>query len=242
MDIAVFTTVIAAFDSLVTSQPTRPLLTFYDDALGERTELSAATLANWVAKTANMLVDASGLGAGDTAAIRLPAHWQSAAVLLGCWTAGLAVDLGPDGTPAAAAFVSADQAELAERAQLAGAGETYALALAPLAAPFRNGPPPGTLDYVVQVRTHGDRFVPQVPVQASRLALADGTTHGQLLAAAASRGAPRHARLLIDGDARPHPVDWLLAPLVVGSSVVLCRNLDPAALERRLAGEHAVAW
>ncbi|NDU76176.1 TIGR03089 family protein, partial [Actinomadura sp. DSM 109109] len=37
--------------------PSRPLVTFYDDAAGERVELSARTFDNWVAKTANFLVD-----------------------------------------------------------------------------------------------------------------------------------------------------------------------------------------
>src|SRR5690606_31992912 len=32
----------------------RPLITFYDDATGERIELSGVTTANWVAKTANL--------------------------------------------------------------------------------------------------------------------------------------------------------------------------------------------
>ncbi|MDQ6715007.1 MAG: TIGR03089 family protein, partial [Actinomycetota bacterium] len=40
---------------------TRPRLTFYDDAdgptRGERIELSAKVLANWVAKGANLLQD-----------------------------------------------------------------------------------------------------------------------------------------------------------------------------------------
>ena len=35
----------------------RPVVTFYDDATGERVELSAATYANWVAKTAGLLQD-----------------------------------------------------------------------------------------------------------------------------------------------------------------------------------------
>ena len=39
------------------------MLTFYDDATGERTELSAATLGNWAAKTANFVVDEVGGGA-----------------------------------------------------------------------------------------------------------------------------------------------------------------------------------
>src|SRR5919201_780724 len=55
----------------------RPLLTWYDDANGERVELSGATLANWVAKSANLLVDGSGLAPGDPAGVRLPPHWQS---------------------------------------------------------------------------------------------------------------------------------------------------------------------
>ena len=75
----------------VRRDPTRPLLTWYDDATGERTELSGATLANWVAKTANLLVDGIGLGPGDRAGVSLPPHWQTAGVLLGCWSAGVEV-------------------------------------------------------------------------------------------------------------------------------------------------------
>ena len=37
------------------SAAARPLITFYDDATGERVELSAATTANWAAKAANLL-------------------------------------------------------------------------------------------------------------------------------------------------------------------------------------------
>ena len=33
------------------ADPGRPLITFYDDATGERVELSVATFGNWVAKT-----------------------------------------------------------------------------------------------------------------------------------------------------------------------------------------------
>ena len=35
----------------------RPLITFYDDATGERLEFSGETLGNWIAKTANLLRD-----------------------------------------------------------------------------------------------------------------------------------------------------------------------------------------
>ena len=41
----------------VRREPAAPLLTHYDDVTGGRVELSATTLANWVAKTANLLQD-----------------------------------------------------------------------------------------------------------------------------------------------------------------------------------------
>jgi hypothetical protein len=44
--------------------PVRPLVTHYDDATGERVELSATTLENWVSKTANLLQDELGRTAG----------------------------------------------------------------------------------------------------------------------------------------------------------------------------------
>jgi acyl-CoA synthetase (AMP-forming)/AMP-acid ligase II len=72
---------------------TRPLLTWYDDSTGERIELSVATASNWAAKTANLLVDEHGLGPGDAISLDPPAHWLSAVVALGAWTAGVAVDL-----------------------------------------------------------------------------------------------------------------------------------------------------
>lgn len=71
----------------------RPLLTWYDDSSGDRVELSVATAANWAAKTANLLVDDHDLGPGDAIGLDPPAHWLTAVVVLGAWTAGIAVDL-----------------------------------------------------------------------------------------------------------------------------------------------------
>jgi len=48
-------TVVHAFTTIIARDASLPLMTFYDDATGERTELSGATLANWVSKTANLL-------------------------------------------------------------------------------------------------------------------------------------------------------------------------------------------
>ena len=53
-----------------------------------------STLANWAAKTANLLRDELGAGPGSRVAVLLPAHWQTAAVLFGVWWIGAEVVLG----------------------------------------------------------------------------------------------------------------------------------------------------
>lgn len=214
------------FADAITTDPTRPLLTWYDDATGERTELSGATLANWVAKTGNLLLDAAAAGPGDSAGVLLPPHWQTAAVLLGCWSAGLTVTDTPG--PVEVLFAAADRAAESDAWP---AGERYALALAPFAAPLRDVPA-GFADYVVDLRGQGDHFTPYPQ---------GGQQDAELLARATDRagqfGIVAGERVLVDAAHYPDPVDWLLAPLTAGASVVLCGRLDPALLARRLMVE-----
>lgn len=224
----------------IAADPSRPLITFYDDETSERTELSGLTLTNWVAKTANLLVDGCGLGPGSVARVRLPAHWQTAAILLGAWSAGVSVEHGAATAAGDVAFVAAGS--LAEAfVGPVPPDEVFALALAPLAAPVRPAPPPGVLDYVVEVRPHGDRFTPLTAVTGQTVALTDGTSHAELVARAAARaeaaGWPTGARLLIDGDGQPDPLDWLLAPLCARASTVLCRRHDPTVMAARAKAE-----
>ncbi|NJP34983.1 TIGR03089 family protein [Micromonospora thermarum] len=214
------------FAAATAPDPTRPLLTWYDDATGERTELSGATCANWVAKTANLLVDGLGLGPGDTARVLLPPHWQTAAVLLGAWSAGLTVAEDPGDVDVL--FVAVGR--LAE-ADAWSAGDRYVLALDPFALPMRQVPP-GFADFVSEVRVHGDHFTPYA---------GPGPDDADLLARAAARaedlGISPDARVLIDVDALPDPVDWLLAPLTAHASTVLCANPDPTRLPSRATSE-----
>jgi uncharacterized protein (TIGR03089 family) len=69
----------------------RPLLTYCDDATGERIDLTAMELGGWAARTAGLLRQGCHLEPGDRAAVLLPPHWQTAAVLLGAWSIGVAV-------------------------------------------------------------------------------------------------------------------------------------------------------
>jgi uncharacterized protein (TIGR03089 family) len=211
------TTLEAQFAAAVAVDPTRPLLTWYDDGSGERTELSGATLSNWVAKTANLFVDGLGLGPGDTAVVLLPPHWQTAAVLLGAWSAGLEVARAPG--PGAVGFATPERAgELTQP-------ERYLVGLHPLGLPLHKVPP-GYLDFTVEVRGHADTFRPAVPVEQDELVAAATDRAGAL-------GLTPSDRILIDVGQYPDPLDWLLAPLAVGASTVLCGHFDPAKLASR---------
>ncbi len=214
--------------------PTRPLITYYDGESGERTELSGASLDNWIAKTANLLVDDCGLGPGSTAALALPPHWQTAAVLLGCFSAGVGVTLRS---------LEADVvfATVAETGQAWAAADRFVLALAPMAQPAREVPE-GWADYVTAVRVAGDRFVPSVPVTGSTPALSDSELHHAAACTEArqrAHAAQLHAgdRLLLDAEALPDPMDWLLAPLAAAATIVLCHRCDPGTRQRIRAEE-----
>ncbi|MBO0869509.1 MAG: TIGR03089 family protein [Micromonosporaceae bacterium] len=217
-------TVSGLFDRAVGSDPTRPVLTYYDDRTGERTELSGASLRNWLAKTANLLVDGEGLAPGERALVLLPPHWQTAGVLLGCWAAGLEV-CTEAGVPARVAFVAATGPAGAE------ADERYLLGLHPLGLPLPEVPA-GYLDYSAEVRGYGDRFAPVGGVPAGQEKLCERAARR-----AAGFGIAGRDRVLVDAAAYPDPVDWLLAPLAAGASIVLCGHLDPARLPARRAAE-----
>jgi uncharacterized protein (TIGR03089 family) len=216
------TTVGARLGAIVAVDPTRPLLTWYDDGNGERTELSGATLANWVAKTANLLVEGAGLDPGDRAVVLLPPHWQSAAILLGCWSAGIEVVTAPG--PAAVGFTTPERADELTQPQ------RYLVGLHALGMPLRQVPE-GYLDFAADVRGYGDRFTPPVPLKPQ----------DDLLDAATARAAELEIepgdRVMIDAGRDPDPLNWLLAPLAVGASIVLCGHLNPEEIWERVGAE-----
>jgi uncharacterized protein (TIGR03089 family) len=218
----------ALLAAVVSEDPARPLLTWYDDATGDRAELSGATLLNWVAKTGNLLVDGAGLGPGDRVGVLLPPHWQTAAVLLGCWAAGLATATAP-AEPVDVLFAAADR--IVDTAAWSVGGDRYALALAPLAAPLRTVPA-GWADYVVEVRGHGDHFAARPGGGPD-----DAELRERAIRRAAEFGLRPGDRVLIDTARHPDPVDWLLAPLVTQASTVLCAALDDSRLADRITAE-----
>lgn len=222
------TTLPALLDRRLTDDGAAPFITFYDDASGERTELSATTFANWVAKTANLLTDGLGVGAGDRAVLALPVHWQSVVVVAGCWAAGLEVVFDGSG---AVAFTAAGRPGAPPAAP-----EVVCLSLRPLGAGLSAADTRVT-DYAAEVRAYGDRFGGPPPAPADA-ALA-GRSHA---AVAAGPGESRRVLLAPAGDPLLD-ADLLtasyVAPLVGGGSVVLCRHADRSVLTRRAATELA---
>jgi uncharacterized protein (TIGR03089 family) len=222
--------------------PTRPLLTFYDDASGDRVELSATTLAGWVAKTAGLAQDELSIEPGDRVALLLPAHWQTVAILLACWSVGAVLDTDPVG--AAAAFC--DSAHLPE-VRAAAPGEIVALSLAPLGRPFPT-PPAGTLDYAAVVPGQPDVFVAYADLDGDQPAvrLDDVVSTAADVLAQSRDSARRQGIAASDRVLTTRPwhgfADWrdgFLAPLAAGASIVLCANADPDALQRRVDTERA---
>ena len=219
----------ALLDPLMAADPMGPRITYYDDATGERIELSTVTLANWAAKTGNLLRDELGAGPGSRVAVLLPAHWQTAAVLFGIWWIGAEVVLTGD---ADIALCTADR--LSDADDAVGAGDVAVLSLDPFGRPAADLPV-GVTDYATAVRVHGDQIVPE---RRPGPAL-DGRPVAEVLAAAeasaAAQGFTRGDRVMSTAGwtTAEQLIDHLLAVYAAGASLVQVTNPDIAALDRR---------
>lgn len=216
-------------DSSVTSVHTRlarepgPRLTWYGDS-GERVELSGPVLAQWVTKTANLLVEELDAGPGFRVLVDLPGHWRSVVWALGVWRVGACVVVGssgaPGGTIAVAHDETADAVVTESPTSFAGRRGVVAVALPALARAFPSPLPGGVLDGST-VLSYGDVLGYAPPVEPDEPALAgpsEITTHAGLVRAGGSAG-----RVLVDATAAP--LDALLRAvldiLAAGGSVVL---------------------
>jgi uncharacterized protein (TIGR03089 family) len=227
----------AILDPMLRADPVGPRITYYDDATGERIELSAVTLANWAAKTGNLLRDELGAGPASRIAVFLPAHWQTAAVLFGVWWIGADALLG-GGPDIDIALCTAERLDEALDITATGAGEVAVLSLDAFGRPATDLPV-GVTDYATAVRVHGDQIVAE---RHPGPALA-GRSVDQVLAAclkaAAARALTASDRVLSTAswDTPDDVIDGLLSVLAVGGSLVHVANPDPTALPRRIETE-----
>lgn len=207
------------------TDPGGPLVTFYDEASGERQELSTTTYANWVAKASGLLVDEHGLERGDSIRIDLPAHWLAAVFLGAAWNTGLVVtdSESPDAVVCGPETLSA-------WADGAGKRPTLACSLLPFGVRFADPLPQGVHDVGIEVWGQPDAFTPLDPPASDDAAtswIGVETSHADLFGGEGNSG-----RLLSTvPSASPAGTELLAALLVGGGSLVLVTN----ATEERLA-------
>lgn len=224
---------------MVASDPGRPRLTWYDDepgpTVGERIELSARVLANWVAKAANLLQDDAAAGPGTTVGLDLPAHWRSLYWALATWSVGATVVVGD-------AAAGADV--LVTDSPSAAAGHGGDAVLVSLPALSRSHPEAGAasaaVDEARELSTHGDVFSPVSDPEVGDVALASGTdaasgdtAYGELVVPVADWGAS--PRVVLSGTL-DRVLRAALAVWAADGSVVLLRGARDDVRDR-LASE-----
>jgi uncharacterized protein (TIGR03089 family) len=220
----------------------KPFITWYDDHRDERIELSYRTFDNWVAKTANLLVDELGAGPGDRTGV-LADHWQVPVLVAACWRAGVGVVALEPGQPVppelVAVFVHEDGLD-----DIAAPVDVPVLALAadPLGRAGRDLGRAQSFSGIVP--SMGDVFDDAAdPPGDALIAGGESAAMDGLLERAAAlvvrTGLGEADRLLsgrrlltVDGI-----VAGLLAPLACGAGVVLAHDLDPGRFWKRVADE-----
>ncbi len=228
----------------LTSDPAGPRLTYYDDRTGERVELSTTTLANWVAKTINLLILECGVGPGATISLHLPRHWTTAVWVLAADAVGAEVHLGAvvqrtvgAGSGVGASHGRVDVAVIGPElvGQPPDADEVFAVSLAPLAAPFKTSLPPLVRDFTVDVRLMPDQVAGPVG-PAGELGAAAEARAGALDIVATDRVAALGSLNGISD-----VVDQWLAPLAAGASVVWVGNPEAEHCVSRWVSERVTA-
>lgn len=231
------TTFATILSGLLRHDPGRPLLTFYDHASGERTELSVTTYANWVAKTASLLTEEYDLERGQRVRLDLPVHWLGPVLLGAAWSVGLVVTEEDD-----ADLVVCGPDAVSTWAGRAGEVVVLATALHPLGRPFDGPLPAGVHDLGVEVWSQPDVFIPHDP-PGPEDAATDTATHAELWEVAAA------GSLLADGGrlfskanpASPSGLASFTEPLAKSGSVVLVARPDPSRLDQTYDAERATA-
>ena len=224
------------------AQRQSPALLWYS-VPGERIELSGRVFDNWVAKTANFLVDECELEPGSLLALPERLHWRSLVLA----AAGLRVGATLTWEQQAGADVRAafDMSELED------AEEEYLLAVAtePLAPRFIGQLPSEVLDYAAEVRSHPDVYMGLAKPTSEGQAWA-GTSYSQLMEQLTERAralgaehGPEVTALQVPGE--HFDATYLKQALAVMASGRAALVLDPAVtweqgrLSRVLGDERA---
>jgi uncharacterized protein (TIGR03089 family) len=219
--------------ALLRSDPARPRVTFYDDAVnaGERIELSGKVLATWVSKAANLLTEELEIGPGAVVRLDLPAqHWRSLYWALAVWSVGAALDVRQAGP--SQLLVTADP----RRAADADAEAVVLVTLAGLARRHPDPVPDDVIDEARDLSAYPDRFEAWEEPSLDDDALVDEDGAHSYADVVPDRGWPKGSRVHVSGDAGS-TLRHALAAWAVDGSVVLVLGPDDARMPARLASE-----
>lgn len=212
----------------------------------QRVELSGRVLENWVAKSANLLVEELEVEPGSTLMLDAALHWRSLAVGLAALRVGarlLPVDLSH--AARAEPWIGFSPTERGERSELRMLLGRGALAMSYDGDPAAVGP--DDVDYCASIRSFADSYDPWAPLP-ERTEVAEGMTVRNWLDAVA-----RAARREADGAGEAVALETSTAPvdaamlaeaagiMAAGRAVVLIEPEVPAGRRERVLVEERVA-
>lgn len=223
----------------LSTDPAAPRLTTYTSA--GRMELSAETLANWASKGGNLMSGELGLGPGDVVVLDAPADWMPAALVVGCWRAGVAVCSPTSPAASTAAAVATTDPD----AHSDTGGEVLHIST----DPFGHGVAEaggevafGVTDLSPELRIQGDRYAG--PESGDETVLLISTT-GQAVTAVDLQARARQA---VEPGTRAVTGPWsdtdglvtALLPLFAGGSVVVTTDTTAERMQNLADTEHGV--
>ena len=215
--------------AMLRSDATRPRLTFYDDAegptRGERIELSAKVIGNWVNKAGNALQDELGAGSGAVVVIAMPVHWRSVYWALAAWSVGATVVLAQHGAGGGATAVRRADVLVTDDPDLARTASGRAVLVSlPMLARAHPEAAEGVFDEARELAGYGDVLDVWDPPDPAAPAFAgphgEPTAYGELVPVRDWGASPRvHLRAPLERVLRDALAAWAL-----DGSVVMVRD------------------
>lgn len=240
--------------SRLAQRPTPAVVWYGSD--GGRVELSGRVSENWVAKTANLLVDDLGMMPGDRVVLDPAVHWRTLVLAAAAWRVGACVVLpdasavdhaqvstvldrtgaAPDALPRTDGSAAAAEAQADDRLILAYPALAMRL-------PDEAGLEDGDIDYCAEIRSHGDHWSGASRPSPADPALEDGEgtlSFAELQEAASARAADLPQTPVVHLDIAGWDrggLTMLLAVWAAEGAAVLSDRSDAQALQRDLAAE-----
>ncbi len=223
-----------------------PALTYYDESVPARIELSAVTMDNWVAKAANLLSLEFDVSAGDAVVLDLTGSWLQPIWAAAIWGIGGVVAL-PDSGAAATADVQITSLDRYESRQVSQPQPESAAVLVcsnhPLGAPLGAACPPGAIDVLAQLLGQPDVATLLAPDPTTTI-LATGPellTGAAAMLRAGAMADKACSRIAVSPTRSPETDFFaaVLVPLALSASTVLVVNADPARLTAIALAERA---